>query len=129
VVPQRDRVSRAQALKLLRHCDVVFGCTDDHTGRLNLSRLAYWYLVPVIDMGVQISAAEGEIRGIFGRITYLAPGELTGVRSVVLTRPDKDLIQAGEAATWRKTFSHSCDVGVRPEGLSRNGKLPLTHKS
>ena len=55
--------------------DVVFGCTDDQAGRLVLSRFAYWYLVPVIDMGVMVDASEGQIRGVEGRVTVLAPGE------------------------------------------------------
>ena len=35
-------------------CDVIFGCTDDHLGRHLLNRLAYFYLIPVIDLGVLI---------------------------------------------------------------------------
>lgn len=55
--------------------DVIFGCTDDNGGRLVLSRVASFYLVPVIDCGVLISSAgDGEIRGIDGRVTVLAPG-------------------------------------------------------
>ena len=33
-------------------CDVIFGCIDDHDGRLLLNRLVYFYLIPVIDMGL-----------------------------------------------------------------------------
>lgn len=61
--------------KVIRSADVVFGCTDDNAGRLRLSRLPYYYLVPVIDCGVQIDSDEGGlIRGIFGRVTTLFPG-------------------------------------------------------
>lgn len=67
------------AAEAFRHCDVIFGCTDDESGRLVLSRLAYWYLAPVIDMGVVIDAAEpadGEplVAGIYGRVTVVGPG-------------------------------------------------------
>lgn len=64
---------QATALEL-RHCDVVFGCTDDNRGRVTLSRLAYRYLVPVIDMGVQIDSIDGQLRSIDGRITVVVPG-------------------------------------------------------
>ena len=53
------RVTDRDALNLLRGCDVVFGCTDDHAGRADLSRFAFWYLVPVIDLGLLISSRGG----------------------------------------------------------------------
>jgi molybdopterin/thiamine biosynthesis adenylyltransferase/proteasome lid subunit RPN8/RPN11 len=56
-------------------CDVVFGCTDDNAGRLLLSRLATYMLIPVIDSGVLLSSnADGELTGIDARVTILAPG-------------------------------------------------------
>jgi molybdopterin/thiamine biosynthesis adenylyltransferase len=55
----------------LRHCDVVFGCTDDNRGRLTLSRLAVWYLIPVIDMGVKLSSNVGTLTHIDGRVTVV----------------------------------------------------------
>ena len=55
--------------------DVIFGCTDDNAGRLVLSRLSTYYLVPVIDVGVLLSSdADGELTGIDGRVTILSPG-------------------------------------------------------
>lgn len=59
----------------LTDSDVIFGCTDDNAGRLVLSRLATYYLVPVIDVGVLLSsAADGTLSGIDGRVTVLSPG-------------------------------------------------------
>ncbi len=56
--------------------DVIFGCTDDNAGRLVLSRLAAYYLIPVIDCGVLISsAAGGQVTGIDGRVTVMSPGQ------------------------------------------------------
>lgn len=75
LTPYRGRIDKRAGLELLRHCDVVFGCTDDHTGRLNLSSLAFYYLIPVIDVGVAIDASEERVRSITGRITYVGPGE------------------------------------------------------
>lgn len=66
--------SRAGVDQLLT-CDVVFGCTDDYAGRLVLSRLAYHYLLPVIDCGVVVDAHDGTVRGVVGRVTRVAPGE------------------------------------------------------
>jgi molybdopterin/thiamine biosynthesis adenylyltransferase len=62
------------AAALLRECDIVFGCTDDEWGRSILCRLAIYYYIPVIDMGVSISSSEGTIRSVQGRVTTLIPG-------------------------------------------------------
>jgi hypothetical protein len=92
----RGRTDKREALELLRTCDVVFGCTDDHTGRFTLSQLSFYYLVPLIDLGVVIDAPEGRIRSITGRITYVAPGEACLVcRGVV----DLDLVREEAYAT------------------------------
>lgn len=62
----------AQALASV---DLVFGCTDDNAGRLVLSRLSTYFLLPVIDMGVLLSSdANGVLSGIDGRVTTLSPG-------------------------------------------------------
>jgi molybdopterin/thiamine biosynthesis adenylyltransferase len=60
----------------LKSCDVIFGCTDDHVGRLLLNRMAYFYLIPVIDMGLAIDPQPtgGGVRELSGRATVLAPG-------------------------------------------------------
>jgi hypothetical protein len=73
--PINGRVTSRDPLAALRECDVVFGCTDDHAGRINLSKLAYWYLIPLIDMGVVIDSHHGDIRSITARVTYVGPGE------------------------------------------------------
>jgi molybdopterin/thiamine biosynthesis adenylyltransferase len=54
--------------------DLIFGCSDDNAGRLVLSRLSTYYLIPVIDCGVLLSSQDGKLIGIDGRITILSPG-------------------------------------------------------
>jgi len=59
----------------LRACDVIFGCTDDHLGRNLLNRLAHFYLIPVIDLGVLIDPNEqGGYDSFDGRVTVVQPG-------------------------------------------------------
>ncbi len=69
-------VRTAECRDALKSCDVIFGCTDDNDGRLLLNRLAYFYLIPVIDMGLAIEPepAGGGVRELSGRATVLAPG-------------------------------------------------------
>lgn len=54
--------------------DVIFGCTDDNAGRLVLSRLSTYLVVPVFDCGVLLADRDGQIEGIYGRVTVLHPG-------------------------------------------------------
>lgn len=76
VVPVRRWVGDPASRDALKSCDVIFGCTDDNDGRLLLNRLAYFYLIPVIDMGLAIEPEpeSGGVRELSGRATVLAPG-------------------------------------------------------
>jgi len=70
-------VTNESTARRLTDCDVIFGCSDDNAGRLVLSRLSTYFLVPVIDCGVLLSSDAkkgGQLRGIDGRITTLIPG-------------------------------------------------------
>ncbi len=75
VIPIQSTITLNSTAKLLLEADIVFGCTDDNAGRLVLSRIASYLLTPVIDCGVLLSSrCGGEIAGIYGRVTVLAPG-------------------------------------------------------
>jgi len=72
----RSMVTSEATARALCGCDVVFGCTDDNAGRLVLSRLATYFLIPIIDCGVLLSSgAGGQLVGIDGRVTTLVPGQ------------------------------------------------------
>ncbi len=72
LVPQN--VTSLAAAEELRHCDIIFGCTDDEWGRSILTRLAIYYVIPVFDMGVKIDSDGVRISAIEGRVTTLFPG-------------------------------------------------------
>lgn len=74
VTPIRGTINDEATARRLTDCDFVFGCTDDNRGRVTLGRLATWYLIPVIDMGVKLTSAGGTLRGIDGRVTVIEPG-------------------------------------------------------
>ena len=68
VVPIQAWVGDPLCRDALKSCDVLFGCTDDHDGRLFVNRFAYFYLTPVIDVGLAIDPAqEGGFRELSGR--------------------------------------------------------------
>ncbi len=74
VTTRQTTLSDAATAMLLRGCDIVFGCTDDHLGRLILNRLAYFYLIPVIDTGLSVNPSRpGKPAQVSGRVTVLRP--------------------------------------------------------
>ena len=75
VAVSKSALADAAVARLLRSCDVVFGCTDDHLGRLVLNRLAYFYYIPVIDTGLSVvPRKDSRPAHISGRVTVLRPG-------------------------------------------------------
>lgn len=69
--PIKGTINDEATARQLRECDVVFGCTDDNRGRMTLSRLSTWYLIPIIDMGVRLSSTDGVLTNIDGRVTIV----------------------------------------------------------
>ena len=71
----KDWVSDQECINHLKTSDLIFGCTDDNSGRILLNRFAYFYLTPVIDMGLIITVKEDNsgIQDLQGRISYLFP--------------------------------------------------------
>ena len=60
----------------LKSCDVIFGCTDDHAGRLYLNRVAHFYLIPVIDVGLVLMPRDDGEPGLLemaARVSMLFP--------------------------------------------------------
>lgn len=59
----------------LATCDLIFGCVDSAEGRHYLNLISHYYLVPLIDIGVKLSAdGIGGIDSINGNIHYVSPG-------------------------------------------------------
>ncbi|WP_206170915.1 HesA/MoeB/ThiF family protein [Phragmitibacter flavus] len=60
--------------KAVAGCDVVFGCMDKFEGRDRLNRLAVFYLLAYIDLGVRLDAdGKGGIDNVCGAVHYLLP--------------------------------------------------------
>jgi hypothetical protein len=86
----QSTLNMVNTAKRLAGCDIVFGCTDDNAGRLVLSRLPTYLLVPVIDCGVLVTSDEkGMIVGIDGRVTII-----DGRSACLLCRGRIDLARA-----------------------------------
>lgn len=75
VVTRKAWVGDPALRDLLRSCDVLFGCTDDHQGRLTLNRLAHYYGIPVIDVGLRMRSARNDADyDMIGRVSTIRPG-------------------------------------------------------
>ena len=75
VVRLQARVDDPVVRDAIRSCDLIFGCTDDHLGRNFLNRLAHFYLIPIIDLGLLIEPrASGGYDVFDGRVTVVQPG-------------------------------------------------------
>lgn len=55
-------------------CDLILGCTDSNYARAALGDIASHYLVPVLDLGVQMRAENGVLREQVGEIARYGPG-------------------------------------------------------
>lgn len=72
---RREWVNASSTRDGLRASDFIFGCTDDHAGRIFMNRFAYFYGVPVLDVGLRMMpSVEGRGHDINGRVTALLPG-------------------------------------------------------
>ena len=65
-----------EAISALAGCDVVLGCVDNREARQLLCRLSAFYLLPYLDTGVAIHAAEsGEVQSVNVAVNYFRPGQ------------------------------------------------------
>ena len=112
----------------LKSCDVIFGCTDDHDGRALLNRLAYFYLIPVFDMGIRINvAADSVVTHADARVTVIMPGARCllchGVVNPVLAREDDLLRRDPEEYARRRAEG---EAYIRGGGVQNPAVVTLT---
>lgn len=101
-------------------CDVVFGCTDDHDGRLFLNRFAYFYLTPLLDVGIGINTDDRRrITHAESRITVVAPGS-----RCLLCRGVVDPARAREDDLLRRDPVEYARLRTEGEAYIRGGGLP-----
>jgi molybdopterin/thiamine biosynthesis adenylyltransferase/proteasome lid subunit RPN8/RPN11 len=112
----------------LKSMDIIFGCTDDHDGRLLLNRLAYYYLIPVVDIGLALRVSERfgiSCLEADGRVTVLEPGS-----ACLVCRRIVDAQAAAEEALRRSDPEEyerrKAEAYVRGEGSPSPAVIPFT---
>jgi hypothetical protein len=94
-----------EAVRAIASCDLVFGCMDSIDGRHLLNRLASFYCLPYLDLGVKLEAdGLGGVDQVCGTVHYLNPGgsslhsrhvySLEQVRATGLRRADPGAYRA-----------------------------------
>lgn len=71
--PRQEDVTLQHVARSLLDVDIVLACTDSQGSRAVLSQLAYQYLLPVIDVGINIHVLSSGAVHISGRIQMLSP--------------------------------------------------------
>ena len=113
-------------LRAVAASDLVIGCMDGLSGRHILSRLARYYLLPYIDVGVKLEALEdGTINQVAGSVHYLQPTGLDfidrGVFSLEALEAE-DLLRTNPSE-YRERYAQGYVQGVqvdRPAVISVN---------
>jgi hypothetical protein len=75
VVTYARNLKDPEVVRAVAACDVVFGCMDGAEGRHLLNRLATFYVLPYIDVGVRLDAdGRGGVSQVCGSVHWLTPG-------------------------------------------------------
>ncbi|MFN7938343.1 MAG: ThiF family adenylyltransferase [Bryobacteraceae bacterium] len=113
VVKVVDWVGDPELRDGLKSCDFMFGCTDDHSGRLLLNRLAYFYGIPVIDVGLRMRPVAGG-HDIFGRVTTLVPGHPCLICRKVINpqRAAEESLERSDPAEFHKRKQEAYVIGA-----------------
>ena len=92
----------------LTRCDLLLGCTDSVYARAALGDIANHYLVPVLDLAVQMRAEDGLLREQVGEIARYAPGlpcpwcrnrvQAAAIREETMTDEEASRLQTAAAA-------------------------------
>jgi molybdopterin-synthase adenylyltransferase len=100
-----------ESAALLRDADVIFGCVDSFSERQQIEATARRYLIPYIDIGMDVHDLGGQF-AISGQVILSMPGELC-MKCMGFLRED---LLAHEAANYGA-------AGSKPQVIWPNGVL------
>lgn len=99
----------------LRVCDVVIGCVDRVGVRRDLEAMMRRYLIPYVDMGLDVHHAKGEVPVMAGQVVLSMPGDLC--------LQCMGVISAAALGAEGRRYG---DAGPRPQVVWANGVLAST---
>jgi hypothetical protein len=75
VTPFYTDILERRVVAALADCDFLFGCVDSADGRDALNRVATFYTIPYLDVGVLLKAdGKGNVSQVVAAVHYLIPG-------------------------------------------------------
>jgi molybdopterin/thiamine biosynthesis adenylyltransferase len=126
VVSFAKDLSTPDVVRAVAACDLAVGGMDSAAGRDLLNRLATFYSMPYIDMGVQLTPLpEGGIDQITGAVHYLQPGRSSLKSRGVYDSEDvqAELLKRDDPDEYRRRLQEKYIRGVqenRPAVISIN---------
>ena len=115
-----------KAVKRVAECDVLFGCMDGAEGRFFLNKIASFYSIPYIDVGVRLDAdGHGGISQICGTVYYLRPGgsSLLSRGAITMKAVEAEGLKRTNSETYESQVKSKYIMGVqegRPAVISVN---------
>jgi len=106
-----ERTRWQENAELLRSCDIIFGCIDSFSGRAELETVARRYLIPYIDIGMDVHE-QGTRFSISGQVALSMPGYAC-LKCMNIIRPE---LLAEEARKYGAS-------GGKPQVVWPNGVL------
>jgi hypothetical protein len=86
VLPLQMNLDSVEAVHRVAECDVVFGCVDTAEGRNLANRIAAYYVIPYVDVGVRLVAdGQGGVETVSGAVNYYKPGGSTLLERAAIT--------------------------------------------
>ena len=126
VVPIADTLFNPEVVLTVAECDVVFGCMDSVEGRQLLNRLAVFYNLPYLDLGVSLDAdGTGGIENASASIHYLQPDRSSLMSRGMFTPQDlyEESLRRTNPDEYKKQLEDKYIRGVpvdRPAVISLN---------
>lgn len=105
--------------QILRGCDIIFGCVDTYSDRQQLETAARRYLIPYIDIGMDVHDSDDGTFSISGQVILSMPGNLCMrclgfIRDSLLKKEAENYGAAGARpqVVWANGILASLAVGV-----------------
>lgn len=113
-----------EAVRELAWCDVLVGCVDKRGPRLMMNRLSTFYLVPYIDMGVNIDeSGDGDGTAVSAAVHYFRPGQ-SFIKRGIFTYEDvrAEQMAISDPEHYQEQLGHGY---VRHAQVTRPAVMPL----
>ena len=126
VVPVADTLFNPEVILTVAECDLALGCVDSVEARQLLNRLAVFYNLPYIDLGVSLDAnGAGSVENAACSVHYLQPGRSSLMSRGMFTPQDlyEESLKRTNPDEYEKQLKEKYIRGVavdRPAVISLN---------